>query len=209
VVAQAIFCHRCGAKLRFPSDASPPDNSFPTTPAAAIERMAGVNSGDRDEPEKELWQGRYSSKAMLGAWMVSGLISLTILVLGIIWLRSLAGWLVLAAVILLPWIYNLSVLCYRRWSIRYRLTSQRFIHESGILRRVNNRIEVLDMDDISFEQTVFERLMGVGTIRIVSTDRSDPAFTIVGVDDVKTVSELFDDARRLERRRRGLHVEQI
>jgi hypothetical protein len=89
------------------------------------------------------------------------------------------------------------------------LTTQRFIHESGILRRVNNRIEVLDIDDITFEQGLFERLTGVGTIRIMSHDRSDPDLVLRGIQNVPAVAKLMDDARLAERRRRGLHVEQI
>ena len=80
---------------------------------------------------------------------------------------------------------------------------------AGILRRVNNRIEVLDMDDITFEQGLLERLSGVGTIRIVSHDRTDPELVLPGIENVKHVAWLFDDARLAERRRRGLHVEQI
>ena len=73
---------------------------------------------------------------------------------------------------ILPWVYYIAVLCYRRMSVRYCLTTQRFVHERGILRRVNDRIEVLDMDDITFEQGLLERLSGVGTIRI-AVPRSD------------------------------------
>ena len=71
----------------------------------------------------------------------------------------------------LPGLYSLAVLLYRKMSVHYLLTNQRFIHESGFFRRVTNRIEVLDMDDISFEQALVERMLGVGTIRILSSDR--------------------------------------
>jgi hypothetical protein len=89
------------------------------------------------------------------------------------------------------------------------LTNQRFIHESGILRRVSDRIEVLDMDDITFEQGIIERLVGVGTIRVMSSDRTHPELQMYGIDNVREVSGLFDDTRRAERRRRGLHIENI
>ena len=89
------------------------------------------------------------------------------------------------------------------------MTTQRFVHERGILRRMNDRIEVLDMDDITFEQGLLERLSGVGTIRIVSHDQIDPELVLPGIENVKHVASLFDDARLAERRRRGLHVEQI
>jgi len=51
--------------------------------------------------------------------------------------------------------------------------------------------------------------VGVGTIRIVSSDRSHPDFSLPGIENARRVAEQFDDARRAERRRRGLHIEQI
>jgi uncharacterized membrane protein YdbT with pleckstrin-like domain len=146
---------------------------------------------------------------MIGAWVGCGLASVLLLIGGILWANDGAVWGILVALIILPWLYNAAVLAYRRFSVGYVLTTQRFIHESGLLRRVNDRIEVLDMDDISFEQGLVDRFVGVGTIRIVSTDRSHPALALRGIENVKVVSELFDNARRAERRRRGLHVEQI
>jgi uncharacterized membrane protein YdbT with pleckstrin-like domain len=109
----------------------------------------------------------------------------------------------------LPGVYSLLVYFYRRWSMHYLLTNQRFMHESGLLHRVTNRIEVLDMDDIAFEQGLVERLMGVGTIRIHSSDVSHPEISLKGIENVTEISNLIDNTRRTERRKRGLHIESI
>jgi hypothetical protein len=52
-------------------------------------------------------------------------------------------------------------------------------------------------------------MVGVGTIHILSHDRSDPELWLPGIENVQEVASLFDNARLAERRRRGLHVEQI
>jgi membrane protein YdbS with pleckstrin-like domain len=212
-VEQAVYCHKCGERLgsagnELPQNSQPAEQP-PSEPTEIFERAASARREAPSELEEELWRGGYSSKAMLGAWVTCGLISVALLVVGILWRPDAAWWLILLALMILPWLYNLAVLGYRRLSVRYRLTTQRFLHESGILRRVNDRIEVLDMDDITFEQGLLERLVGVGTIHIVSSDRTNPNFALPGIENVKTVSELFDDARRAERRLRGLHIEQI
>jgi uncharacterized membrane protein YdbT with pleckstrin-like domain len=206
-----VYCHKCGERL-LPVENGPPRVS-PAEPrradaADAVDAVALRRNG-QDQPEEELWRGGYSPHAMTGVWIISGLVSLMLLVVGILWARTGVWWLVLVALMVLPWLYSFAVLCYRRLSVHYLLTTQRFIHESGILRRVNNRIEVLDMDDITFEQGLFERLTGVGTIRILSHDRSDPDLVLRGIENVPAVAKLLDDARLAERRRRGLHVEQI
>ena len=89
------------------------------------------------------------------------------------------------------------------------LTNQRLVHHYGILTRVTNRIEVIDIDDIKFTQNILERILGVGTIQILSTDVSDPKLVIRGIDDVKRVFALMDDARRDERRKRGMYIETV
>ena len=79
----------------------------------------------------------------------------------------------MAAIVLL-WLYQIVVLLRRRLGVHYRLTTQRFFHESGILIHTTDLIEVIDMDDITYRQTLIDRMTGVGTIRIVSSDRSHP-----------------------------------
>jgi membrane protein YdbS with pleckstrin-like domain len=213
-VQQAVYCHQCGHRLDssgpgFATDRPAEDEPSPAFPPEEVLREAAVRHDVAGEPERELWHGGYSSKAMAGGWATSGAISLLLLIVGI-WIRPIAlWWLILLVLMILPWLYHFVILCYRRMSVRYLLTTQRFIHERGILRRVTDRIEVLDMDDITFEQGLLERLMGVGTIRIVSSDRSNPELALPGIDNVKQVATLFDDARLAERRRRGLHIEQI
>ena len=159
--------------------------------------------------EEELWQGRYCGKVMIGSWLLCGLVTVVLLAAGALWVRNGIVWGILVVVLVLVWGYPGALLAYRRLSIRYRLTSQRFFHEKGILRHVTDRIEVIDMDDIAFDQTILQRLFGVGTIHITSSDRSHPVLRVEGIRDVKKVAGMMDDARRVERVRRGLHSEAV
>lgn len=231
VVEQAGFCHKCGQRLETLDQQFPPDEQTdmiptpeggpaedqppqappepPPTPAERFKESAAARQEGADEPEEQLWQGRYAAKAMIGAWALSGLITLVLLVIWCWWRPSGGWWLVLVVVILLLWIYQLGVMKYRQWNVRYELTTQRFIHHTGILRRVTDRIELIDMDDITFEQKLLERFVGVGTIRVTSSDRTHPELVLVGIEDVKQIAGRIDDTRRSERRRRGLHIESI
>jgi hypothetical protein len=217
IVSKAIFCHKCGYRIseqsvqgnpgrQSSSEAEPPATAL--TPNEQFKAAAaGLDAGA--EQERDLWRGGYSAKAMIGAWCLSALVSLVLLIAGIIWVRTSWLWVLLLLVMIGFWCYNLIVLTYRRMSVRYLLTNQRFIHESGVLRRVTDRIEVIDIDDITFEQGVVERIVGVGTIKVVSSDRTHPELMLYGIENVSQVSGLIDDTRRAERRRRGLHIENI
>ena len=170
-VPQAAYCHLCGHRLG--ASRSPDENQVldggggpRAEEAASRQPMADAASNlVRDagtEPEKELWRGGYSSKAMAGGWAICTAITVLLLAGGIYFRPKAPYWLLLLAAILLPWLYCLVLLFHRRMSVHYLLTTQRFVHESGIVRRVTDRIEVIDIDNITFEQGPLERLLGVG-----------------------------------------------
>lgn len=193
-------------------NALPADVSGAGTPTAA-ERMREAKqqrTGDDDEPEEDLWAGGYSSKAMFGNWMLAAFVTVLLLIVVIMTRPGSAGfwlaWIVLSGLL---WAYFAMLLAYRRMTVKYNLTSQRFIHESGLLKRTTDRIEVIDIDDVALEQRLIERFVGVGTIKITSSDRSHPELQLRGIEDVKNVSTLIDDTRRKERLKRSVHIEAI
>lgn len=139
---------------------------------------------------------------MYGTWLLGGLITIGLI----------------AATFALPpvglgipvlWILLGCAYAYKKLSVHYELTTQRFIHKSGILKRVTDRIEVIDIDDVTYEQGIIQRMLGVGTIKISSSDRTHPELVLSGIDGVVNVADTIDDVRRKERRKRGLHIESI
>ncbi len=146
---------------------------------------------------------------MAGTWIACAVGSLLAILAAAMFQASGTVWMIVLVAIALAWAFAGLTLLYRKLSIRYELTSQRLIHESGILKRVTDRIEVIDMDDITYEQGIVQRLLNVGTIRIDSSDRSHPQLLMHGIEDVKRVATLIDNARREERVRRGLHIEAV
>lgn len=159
--------------------------------------------------EEILWEGTYSAKTLLAGWLLAaaviGLVA-TLALATMPWYRGLLVSLLVAAVCL----GSLGLYAmYRKLSVRYQLTAQRFVHEEGLLRRITDRIEMIDVDDVACAQGLFERVMGVGTIKIISSDRSHPELFLEGVDRVRHVATLIDNARRAERQRRGLFIESV
>ena len=223
----SLFCHRCGRPLDREAAGQPeieqgsPRGDPPSD--AAVEhghnapqdklKAAGgsILGKDNDElVEVDLWEGRYSPKAMISVWIGAGLLTLVAFI-GAIALGpfGIAGWLILLLAVVAVWVLLLIRLVYLRLNVSYRLTSQRFFHEKGILRRVTDRLEVIDIDDVSFEQGLVDRFVDVGTIRISSSDRSHPDLILKGIEQVDFVADKIDTARRKERMRRGLHIEAI
>jgi membrane protein YdbS with pleckstrin-like domain len=190
--------------LEYPAPAGAKQLAQTQTPA---EQMRG-NRGP-SEPERPLWEGSYSPKAMYGSWLLGILITLAALVLSVVFFAIPPVWMAALAIVAVLWACLGAYYLYERLSVHYSLSTQRFVHHTGILRRVINRIEVIDIDDVTVEQGFIERMFGVGTIKILSSDTSDPKLLLRGIDDVKRVAAMIDDVRRDERRKRGMYIETV
>ena len=194
-----------------------PQMDKPTHPPAenAVDKFrdqmkTSTEDVEDDEPEEELWNGGYSAKAMVGTWILLATLSVLAVVLAVI---TIVGapipFPVSLGIIVVMWFVGAVVYLLRRFGVHYELTNQRFIHQTGILTRNTDRIEVIDIDDVSFTQGPIQRIFGVGKITITSSDRSHPNLDMIGIAEVKSVAGLIDDVRRRERRRRSLHIEAI
>ena len=217
MISQAVYCHHCGTRVDGADEPNGNDSrggsgggQAADDPADRLRQPAGHgnSSDDDDDEERKLWMGRYSPKAMIGRWLLTLLVTVLLPIAGFYIQRSWAWWAILGIIVVL-WLYQFGVMLYRQMSVRYRLTTQRFTHEHGILSRTTDRIELIDIDDIAFRQGLVERMVGVGTVEISSTDRSHPQLEMIGIENVRDVAQVIDDARRKERRRRGLHIESI
>jgi membrane protein YdbS with pleckstrin-like domain len=168
----------------------------------------GPDRDDRrqDDPEEQLWTGNYSVKDMYGLFAMFGVVSIAA-VIGSFFAFSILPW-VIGGVVLL-WIVLGLRLGLKKMGVRYKLTTQRFFHEKGIIKRTMDRLEVIDIDDIAIEQGILDRMFNVGTIKITSSDRTHPVLVLDGIEDVKEVFDMMDNARRKERIRRGIHIEAV
>jgi membrane protein YdbS with pleckstrin-like domain len=178
------------------------------SPNAVDKLRAGRPNGGADS-EVSLWEGSYSPKAMYGSWLLAGFVTLVALVLTVVLFPIAYLWIAAWAIAGILWITFGAYYLIERYSISYTLTSHRFVHQTGILRRVINRIETIDIDDVMIEQGFIERMFGVGTIRLLSSDTSHPQLHLRGIDDVRNVANLIDNARRDERRKRGMYIESV
>lgn len=197
----AVFCGKCGARLD--AQGSTPT---PRGPREELLDAAEEKRGEVPPDELEIWSGSYSKLAMIDQWAMAALGTLGVLVVGVVLGVGLSAWVTLLVVVIVCWLALLAFYAYRRLSVHYRLTSQRLIHESGLLWRTIDRIELIDVSDVTFRQGPIERVFKTGTIRISSSDATTPLLALPGIDSVRQVADLIDDARRKERRRRGLHI---
>jgi membrane protein YdbS with pleckstrin-like domain len=199
----SAFCPHCGQP--FANSAAP---AVASADATAAERLRTNDGHAHPTPEEELWSGSFSPRAMFGPALGLALLTIAGGIAASLAPRPL-GWIVWGIAASVLWLWLALVIVYRRLTVRYRLTSYRFFTETGLLGRVNNRIQAIDIDDVTTKQGLIERMLGVGTIVIRARDETSPVVTLRGIEDAPRVADLIDGARRAERNRRGLYVAEM
>ena len=166
------------------------------------------------EPEQDLWRGRFSGKAHAHRWILWALWVGALVVAFLKWLppdridRSVIRYAFLGAA-LLPFLGILGGTLRMKASVGYRLTTHRLFTETGVLSRDLNEIELVRVDDVSVHQNFIQRIFNVGTITVFSPhDQTDPRLTMVGIENPIEVKELIRN--HVRRRRQGsLNVENL
>jgi uncharacterized membrane protein YdbT with pleckstrin-like domain len=189
------FCNKCGVSI---GGAAP-------LPAASVPPS--------QEPEQELWKGRFSGKAHAHLW-----------ILWIFWVGALVAAFLkfppegefatpkrygFLAAALLPLLGILAGTLRLKASVRYRLTTHRLFKETGMLSRDLNEIELVRVDDVSVHQNIVQRIFNVGTITVFAPhDQTEPRLEMVGIENPIEVKEQIRN--HVRRRRQGsLNVENL
>ena len=187
IPADSPFCNRCGAA----QDAERPAQPFEPRASAA------------QPAEETLWAGRFALRSEAHLWLFAGLWGA--LVFGL-YLRFAVdsgqplGWLALALA-LVPGLLQLGRSLVQRLSVRYRLTNHRLFTQRGLFARVHDEIELIRVDDVSVRQNFVQRLFGVGTVTLLSTDATNPKLDIEGVLKPLELKELIRTQVRARRAR--------
>jgi membrane protein YdbS with pleckstrin-like domain len=93
-----------------------------------------------------------------------------------------------------------AIIPYLRWSTNtYTLTNRRLITRWGILNRAGKDFPLTRVNDVAYEQSMADRMLGCGTLYVQSAAEGGP-IVLVDVPDVAdvhvTMSELLHGRRR-------------
>lgn len=92
---------------------------------------------------------------------------------------------------------------------KYELTTQKLIINTGLLNVKEEEIRLYRFVDVTMEQSLFQRLFGVGNLKCETNDRSSGNFTIELVKNPRQVKELLSDAVEAERDRKRVSVREF
>lgn len=92
---------------------------------------------------------------------------------------------------------------------RYSLSEDRLFLSVGFLNIKDEEVLLYRVRDINTSRTLWQRLFGVGTVTVVSSDKSMPTFELKNVKDPMTVKELIHDQVEAMKIRRRVRVGEI
>jgi hypothetical protein len=86
-------------------------------------------------------------------------------------------------------------------AIRWVLTTERLQVIRGILSRSTEEVELTRVRDVSYQQSLAQRALGIGTIEVIGTDATTPVVVLHDVEEPEAVKEMIRQAVRDQRRR--------
>ena len=89
-------------------------------------------------------------------------------------------------------------------TIRYRISNFRIDYERGLFSKTIDTMELWHVDDIKFHQSFIERLLGVGTITIMSDDQTTPSLPLRGLPNPRTIFDALKNRIIAIKRTRGV-----
>lgn len=136
------------------------------------------------EEEQPIFELKPAARAYLGL-ILWGIVLLPLFLLGLLLLLH-AGYLVA--------------------STRYRLTTQRLFVQTGLIAKHLEEVELFRVKDVTLSQGMLQRMLGVGTVVVLSTDDTSPRLELTGLRDPLGVKEQIRGAFRAARQREGMRM---
>jgi membrane protein YdbS with pleckstrin-like domain len=176
------------------------------TPAAASAAAPAAVSVTPPDQEVVYYEGRpllRADQAKAAFWLLVGIVLIALPILASVfdwdwwhvWMTVVCIVIALLAIVL-PWLIIRST--------RYRITNYRIDFERGILTKRIDTLELWHVDDIKFEQGLLDRMMNVGSIIVLSNDKTTPRLELHGVPNPRQIFDSLKERIIAVKRQRGV-----
>jgi uncharacterized membrane protein YdbT with pleckstrin-like domain len=141
--------------------------------------------------ENELYAGRPSWRALMSFYLVGiGLAALVLVILGLL----VGEWALAAAIAAALVVLTLLVGYLRRVSTKYLITNQRLRISRGIIRRNVQETRLERVQNVNYNQSVLDRMLGVGSVDFDTAGTDDSEFRFEWVNGPEQVVRAVDHA---------------
>ncbi len=96
------------------------------------------------------------------------------------------------------------------WSFtQYSLTASRLFIKKGFINYTEGEVRLYRIKDITYTQSLGERIGGTGTLKIISTDATTPALEVLHIKNARKVKDVLSQAVEVSRRENGVRASEI
>ena len=210
IQAAAIKCRFCGEFLNSERAPQPP-------------KPAGLRSSRGEKlPDNVLFTARPSLWAATGA-VIKGLFFIVLAVLLLAWPVEELSWLGVSEN------HALAIAGYRKFVgigiaiivvlgllikiiklkvTYYEVTADRIEHRRGIFDRKVDNMDMFRVIDLKLRRNLLDCIVGVGTVSLVTTDKTDPKFDFLKIRNARRLYDIIKKASLEADRQRGVfHLE--
>jgi len=189
-----VTCPDCGREVSTMAAACP-HCGRPSSPAAYAAPVAVPTA------EETLWRGSPSARVLVGKIIVIILSAILIPVAANFIAKQTndlamsdhitkIGWLI-TAIVLFWQIVTFLIAMVRLQSTSYTITNQRVLIERGMLSKSLNEIDMRYIDDTQFFQSFADRLLGIGNVTLISSDKAFPTTLLHGITKPREIREMI------------------
>jgi membrane protein YdbS with pleckstrin-like domain len=186
-------------------------NPTPGPARDAHDDFTGASEVEPHKPADDREQIYYQGSPMLRGdlargwiWVILGLAIIAVpLLLKFVWNKDLfAGWMFAATTalgvifILIPWI--------KAKMVAYKITNYRIDLERGLLSKRLDTLELWHVEDIRMNQSFLDRILGVGTVTVISHDDTTPQLSMRGIPHPRPLYETLKQRVIAVKRQRGV-----
>ena len=147
---------------------------------------------DLNAGEQIIYEGHPSWRSILG-YYVKGLI-VAVVVGAVGWLADGPGLAIGFALLVIAIVLVAGFL--RRFATVYTITTQRLRIKQGIIARHVQQTDIERVQNVNTNQSVFERMLQVGTVDFDTAGTGDSDFKFAGVEDPEEVVAAVDRAHK-------------
>lgn len=87
---------------------------------------------------------------------------------------------------------------------RYRVSNYRIDFERGVFSKRIDTLELWHVDDVSFKQSLLDRIFNVGDITVLSDDQTNPRLELYGLPNPRPLFETLKQRVISVKRQRGV-----
>ena len=161
---------------------------------------------EANDQEEVYYQGSPMLRGHFGHMFLCTFIGLVLIAVPIVWVHYMKShmlwWIIISFIAAGIITMIIPMLLVKR--TRYRITNYRIDFERGWLSTTIDTLELWHVEDIKFHQSLWEKIVGVGSIAILSHDDTTPNLALHGVPHARQLFTTLEQRIIAVKRQRGV-----